>query len=164
MIYNTDSTIFYCYRKNWMLFSPSGDLGITLVWDNLSILSDVLVWVMKSFSNWSRLTMVGSQMFSEACRMFSEALETFSDILKCSQMIPDVLKMLCSRLFTDDLLYPYNILMTSWEYLRTSWKHLEIILRTSIYRLYVFWVWWVLWFYWAWRRWWFHCVWFLLWV
>ena len=48
-----------------VLLSPSGDLGISLVWHNLSgPHRDFSVWVLKSSSNWTKLSMRGPQLFS----------------------------------------------------------------------------------------------------
>ena len=48
------------------LLSPSGDLGISLVWHNLSgpPHRDFSVWVLKSSSKWTKLSMRGPQLFS----------------------------------------------------------------------------------------------------
>ena len=48
-----------------ILLSPSGDLGIGLVWDNLSPPPDrsFLVRLLKSSSNWTKLSMMGPQLF-----------------------------------------------------------------------------------------------------
>ena len=50
------------------LLSPSGDLGIGLVWDNNRTgpdhPTDVLVWLLKSSSNWTKLSMMGPQLLS----------------------------------------------------------------------------------------------------
>ena len=68
------------------LLPPSGDQGIGLVWDNhpttLPTLSDILVWVLKSFSNWTKLYMIGIQLFSGWYQMILE----FSDVLSCFLM------------------------------------------------------------------------------
>ena len=45
------------------LLSLSGDLGIGLVWDNHPHRS-FLVWLLKSSSNWTKLSMMGPQLFS----------------------------------------------------------------------------------------------------
>ena len=47
-------------NQEWLL-SPLGDLGMGLVWDNHQP-CDFFVWVLKSFSNWTKLTVTGSQM------------------------------------------------------------------------------------------------------
>ena len=69
------------------LLPPSGDQGIGLVWDNhpntLSTLSDILVWVLKSFSNWTKLSMMGPQLFSGWYHVVL-------DVFQCSQLIFDV--------------------------------------------------------------------------
>ena len=46
--------------------SPSGDLGIGLVWDNNRTPPDrhFSVWLLKSSSNWTKLSMRGPQLFS----------------------------------------------------------------------------------------------------
>ena len=47
--------------------SPSGDLGIGLVWDNNLTTGphrSFLVWLLKSSSNWTKLSMRGPQLFS----------------------------------------------------------------------------------------------------
>ena len=50
----------------WELLSPSGDLGIGLVWDNPTgpDRTDFLVPLLKFSSNWTRLSMRGPQLFS----------------------------------------------------------------------------------------------------
>ena len=45
------------------LLSPSGDLGIGLVWHNLSGPDSFLVRLMKSSSNWTKSSMMGPQLF-----------------------------------------------------------------------------------------------------
>ena len=51
---------------HWTTFlSPSGDLGISLVWHNLSgPPRSFLVRLLKSSSNWTKLSMRGPQLFS----------------------------------------------------------------------------------------------------
>ena len=46
------------------LLSPSGDLGIGLVWDNHPDPTNFLVPLLKSSSNWTKLSMRGPQLFS----------------------------------------------------------------------------------------------------
>ena len=47
-----------------LLLSPSGDLGIGLVWDNNRTGPDhISVWLLKSSSNWTKPSMMGPQLF-----------------------------------------------------------------------------------------------------
>ena len=64
------------------LLSPSGDLGIGLVWHNLSPLdhpTDFLVPLLKSSSNWTKFSMRGPQLFSGWYQMIL-------GVLRCSQL------------------------------------------------------------------------------
>ena len=80
-----------------------------LVWDNLPLLSTsshILVRVLKFSSNWTKLTVMGSQLFSEWCHMFSDVLRWSQDALNCSQTFyrhsrcaQNVFR--CSQMFTD---------------------------------------------------------------
>ena len=75
----------------WLL-SPSGDLGIRLVWHNLSgPPRSFLVRLLKSSSNWTKLSMIGPQLFSGWYQMIL-------DVFQCSQLFSDVF-----RLFSDDV-------------------------------------------------------------
>ena len=64
----------------FVLLSPSGDLGVGLVWDNHPSTRSILVWVLKSSSNWTKLTVMGPQLFSGWCA------QMFKDVLRCSEM------------------------------------------------------------------------------
>ena len=73
--HNYKITIAFLYPSHWHdligkgqspLLSPSGDLGIGLVWDNPTgpDPTDFLVSLLKSSSNWTKLSMRGPQLFS----------------------------------------------------------------------------------------------------
>ena len=52
-------------NRDLLLLSPSGDLGVGLVWDNLSVdPTHFLVRLLKSSSNWTKLSMMGPRLFS----------------------------------------------------------------------------------------------------
>ena len=57
---NCQSNVFLTWHQFWLL-SPSGDLGISLVWHNLSPdrTTHILVRLLKSSSNWTKLSMRG---------------------------------------------------------------------------------------------------------
>ena len=59
--------------------SPSGDLGIGLVWDNNPTPPDrsFLVRLLKSSSNWTKLSMMGPQLFSEWYQMILDVFWCF---------------------------------------------------------------------------------------
>ena len=65
--------------------SPSGDLGIGLVWDNNPTPPDrsFLVRLLKSSSNWTKLSMRGPQLFSGWYQMIL-------GVFRCSQLFSDV--------------------------------------------------------------------------
>ena len=71
--------------KTWKAFeallSPSGDLGIGLVWDNHW--THFLVWLLKSSSNRTKLTVMGPQFFSGWYQMIL-------DVFQWSQLFSDV--------------------------------------------------------------------------
>ena len=51
-------------KAQWQLFlSPSGDLGIGLVWDNRTPPDHISVRLLKSSSNWTKSSMMGPQLF-----------------------------------------------------------------------------------------------------
>ena len=66
------------------LLSPSGDLGIGLVWHNLSPPhpTDFLVPLLKSSSNWTKLSMRGPQLFSGWYQMIL-------GVFRCTQLFSD---------------------------------------------------------------------------
>ena len=67
--------------------SPSVYLGIGLVWDNLSnpfTTTHFLVRLLKSSSNWTKLSMMGPQLFSGWYQMIL-------DVFRCNQLLSDVL-------------------------------------------------------------------------
>ena len=66
------------------LLSPSGDLGISLVWRNLSPPDrSFLVRLLKSSSKWTKLSMRGPQLFSGWYQMIL-------GVFRCSQLFSDV--------------------------------------------------------------------------
>ena len=56
------------------LLSPSGDLGISLVWHNRT---DFLVWLLKSSSNWTKSSMRVPQLFSGWYQMILDVQTRF---------------------------------------------------------------------------------------
>ena len=54
----------------FVLLSPSGDLGIGLVWDDHPLPNHFLVRLLKSSSNWTKLSMMGPQLISVCFPMF----------------------------------------------------------------------------------------------
>ena len=73
-----------------MFLSPSGDLGIGLVWHNLSPPhhpTHFLVPLLKSSSNWTKFSMRGPQLFSGWYQMIL-------GVFRCSQLFFDVLSCL----------------------------------------------------------------------
>ena len=79
------------------LLSPSGDLGISLVWHNLSPPDrDFSVWVLKSSSKWTKLSMRGPQLFSGWYQMIL-------GVFRCSQLFSDVF-----QLFSDCFLTMFS--------------------------------------------------------
>ena len=71
--------------KMWLL-SPSGDLGIGLIWDNHSDRTGsdhFSVRLLKSSSNWTKVSMTGPQLFSGWYQMIL-------DVFQCSQLFFDV--------------------------------------------------------------------------
>ena len=73
-----------CANKSNLL-SPSRDLGIGLVWDNHPPHrnTNFLVWLLKSSSNWTKLSMRGPQLFSGWYQMIL-------DVFLCSQLFSNV--------------------------------------------------------------------------
>ena len=71
-----------------IFLSQSGDLGIGLVWDNHPLTHPPLpphfsLWLLKSSSNWTKLSMIGPQLFSGWYQMIL-------DVFRCSQLFSDV--------------------------------------------------------------------------
>ena len=102
-----------CMKWTWLaLLSPSGDLGISLVWHNLSPPhptppDSFLVRLMKSSSNWTKLSMRGPQLFSAWYQMIL-------GVFRCSQLFSDVF-----QLFSDDV---FRLLKSS-----SSWTKLSMV-------------------------------------
>ena len=94
-ICNLTSTFFYsrrCHLLNLLSFvsflSPSGDLGIGLVWDNHptpphQTTTHFLVRLLKSSSNRTKSSMMGHQLFLGWYQMIL-------DVFRCSQLFTDV--------------------------------------------------------------------------
>ena len=75
-----------------LLLSPSGDLGMGLVWDNLSTptpLDHFSIRPLKSSSNWTKLSIMGPQLFSGWYQMIL-------DVFRCSQLFSDCLPIMLS--------------------------------------------------------------------
>ena len=85
----------YWIPLNHHLLSPSGDLGIRLVWHNLSPPHcHFSVWLLKSSSNWTKLSMMGPQLFLGWYQMILGVFrcsQLFSDVLSCFPMFSAVL-------------------------------------------------------------------------
>ena len=76
----TFSRNFNCFS----FLSPSGDLGISVVWHNLSPPHrDFSVRLLTSSSNWTKLSMTGPQLFSRWYQIMS-------DVFRCSQLFSNV--------------------------------------------------------------------------
>jgi len=72
-----------------LLLSPSGDLGMGLVWDNLSTptpLDHFSIRPLKSSSNWTKLSIMGPQLFSGWYQMIL-------DVFRCSQQFSNVFRL-----------------------------------------------------------------------
>ena len=92
------------------LLSPSGDLGIGLVWDNLSPPNrSFLARLLKSSSNWTKLSMRSLQLFSGWYQMIS-------DVFRCSQQFSDVFRLL-SDSFPNFFSDCWNPLQAELDYL-----------------------------------------------
>ena len=97
--------------------SPSGDLGISRVWRNLSPPDrHFSVRLLKSSSNWTKLSRRGPQLFSGWYQMIL-------GVFQCSQQFPDVF-----RLFSD-----YFLMMFSdcWNSLQAELNYLWWVLSYS---------------------------------
>ena len=66
--------------------SPSGDLGIGLVWDNRTGPDQISVWQLKSSSKWTKSSMRGPQLFSGWYQMIL-------GVFRCSQLFSDVFRL-----------------------------------------------------------------------
>ena len=76
----------HCLRGVLKFLSPSDDLGIGLVWDNYPHPTDFLVRLMKSSSNWTKISMRGPQLFSGWYHMIL-------DVFRCSQLFSYVFRL-----------------------------------------------------------------------
>ena len=82
--------------------SPSGDLGFGLVWYNLSPPHHILVRLLKSSSNWTKLSLGGPQLFSGWYQMIL-------DVFQCSQQFSDCFPTVIRRCFpTVEILFKLN--------------------------------------------------------
>ena len=107
----------YCCWSNHVFLSPSGDLGIGLVWDNRTGPPDsFLVPLLKSSSNWTKLSMRGPQLFSGWYPMIL-------GVFRCSQQFPDVF-----RLFSDCFLAMFS---DCWNSLQAELNYLWWVLSCS---------------------------------
>ena len=87
-----------------VFLSLSGNLEIGMVGDNHypHPTTDFLVWLLKSSSNWSKLSMMGPQLFSGWYQMildFFRCSQLFSYVLSRFPMFSAVFR--CSQLFYD---------------------------------------------------------------
>ena len=96
---------------NFHLLSPSGDLGISLVWHNLSPPPHrhFSVWVLKSSSKWTKLSMRGPQLFSGWYQMIL-------GVFWCSQLFSDVFRLF-SNCFPTMFSDCWNPLQSKLNYL-----------------------------------------------
>ena len=107
-LWTTTFSVFSVFDLRRGLLSPSGDLGIGLVWDNNRTGPDsFLVRLMKSSSNWTKLFIRGPQLFSGSYQMIL-------GVFRCSQLFSDVF-----RLFSDDV---FRLLNSS-----SSWTKLSMM-------------------------------------
>ena len=85
------------FKNHWdilvglSLLSPSGDLGIGLVWDNRTGPDrtgpdHISVWLLKSSSKWTKSSMRGPQLFSGWYQMIL-------GVFRCSQLFSDVFRL-----------------------------------------------------------------------
>ena len=85
------------------LLSPSGDLGIGLVWENNPTGPEsFLVRLMKSSSNWTKSSMMGPQLFLGWCQMILDVFrcsQSFSDVLSCFPMFSNCFPIVFWRCF-----------------------------------------------------------------
>ena len=106
------------------LLSPSGDLGIGLVWDNNRPPPhrDYSVRLLKSSSNWTKSSMMGPQLFLGWYQMIL-------DVFRCSQLFSDVFSWvvtfmdnhpLCRHFFSIDHRYSLENLRYVKDVLRYS--------------------------------------------
>ena len=65
------------FRLAVLFLSPSGDLGIGLVWDNPTPPHHISVRMLKSSSNWTKLSMMGRQLFSGWYQMILDVQTRF---------------------------------------------------------------------------------------
>ena len=96
------SDVFFFWKIT--LLSPSGDLGIGLVWDNNPTPPDrsFLVRLLKSSSNWTKLSMIGPQLFSGWYQMIL-------DVFRCSQQFSDCFPTVFRVCFlTVEILFKLN--------------------------------------------------------
>ena len=131
-ICNLTSTFFYsrrCHLLNLLSFvsflSPSGDLGIGLVWDNHptpphQTTTHFLVRLLKSSSNWTKSSMMGHQLFLGWYQMIL-------DVFRCSHVFwcfPTVFHCFltmfsdCWNPFQADLNYLWWVLSCSQDDIR----------------------------------------------
>ena len=85
-----------------LFLTMSGHQGIGLVGDNQSTLShDFLLWVLKSYSHWTKITTTGSQVFSGRFQMFSRTQTQIhfmiSDVHRMLSIVQIHSIVLCSR-------------------------------------------------------------------
>ena len=101
-----------------IFLSTSGDLGIGLVWHNLSgpHPTHFLVPLLKSSSNWTKFSMRGPQLFSGWYQMIL-------GVFRCSQQFPDVF-----RLFSDCFLTMFS---DCWNPLQAELNYLWWVLSYS---------------------------------
>ena len=98
--HNENLFLDHMFMMWWRIpfLSPSGDLGIGLVWGNFSIPTDFSVRLLKSSSNWIKLSMMGPQLLSGWYKMISY-------VFRCSQLgcnvfaQPTHLRTFCEALF-----------------------------------------------------------------
>ena len=93
-----------------LLSSPSGNLGISLVSGNHPTHPSIrpykiVVWVLESFSNWTKQTIMGSHISSDVPRMFSDVLKMLLVARKMFSYVRPLTLFICSphvRWFYDD--------------------------------------------------------------
>ena len=91
--------------------SPSGDLGIGLVWDNHPtppnwtgpVQTHFLVRLLKSYSSWTKLSKMGPQLFSGWYQMVLDVFRLFSDCF------PIVFRLFSDCFPTVEILFKWNL-------------------------------------------------------
>ena len=76
--------------------------------------------------SWTKLTVMGSQLFSGWCQMFYRCFQMFSDVFRCSQMFSDVLR--CFQMISG---WSQDVLNCSLMFSRCSQMFLDVLYVVS---------------------------------